>query len=274
MRKLAITSFLVVATTGAAQSWSPFQPSPAGVTGTLSAASVGLLSVTLQTSPSGGQAFVFFEWDGLNWVQRFPAAVPPARDGFALAYDSTRQRVVLFGGRTQSTTPTWYADTWEWDGSNWVPKVSPVFPTARSGARMAFDSARGRVVMFGGIDAASAFLSDVWEWNGINWTQVSTNPSPPGRIDHALAYDPIRQRTVLFGGWAWTMFADTWQWDGTSWSLQSASGAPTARARHAMCFDPYNGGLLLFGGHSCPSGNCASNPITYHDDAYLWNGTT
>jgi hypothetical protein len=42
---------------------------------------------------------------------------------------------------------------------------------------MAFDSARGEVLMFGGASNASgnAFLCEAWGWNGTTWTESSTS---------------------------------------------------------------------------------------------------
>jgi hypothetical protein len=34
----------------------------------------------------------------------------------ALAYDSRRERVILFGGSDGTQT---FGDTWEWDGTTW-----------------------------------------------------------------------------------------------------------------------------------------------------------
>ena len=41
-------------------------------------------------------------------------ASPLARSGHAMAYDSVRQRVLLFGGFQM---PNLYAEAWEWDGT-------------------------------------------------------------------------------------------------------------------------------------------------------------
>ena len=54
-------------------------------------------------------------WNGTDWTQRAPAQSPPPRYDHAMAYDSARQRLVLFGG----ITPDFLADTWTWDGSTW-----------------------------------------------------------------------------------------------------------------------------------------------------------
>ena len=49
-----------------------------------------------------------WEWDGQHWTER--QDIGPAARAFAgMAYDSQRQRSVLFGGTGQSL----FADTWE-----------------------------------------------------------------------------------------------------------------------------------------------------------------
>ncbi len=49
-------------------------------------------------------------WDGRDWLQLSPRGVPPApRRAAAMAYDSKRARLVLFGGRTPDS---FFDDTW------------------------------------------------------------------------------------------------------------------------------------------------------------------
>lgn len=127
-----------------AQAWSQYGAlgTPVGVVTT---SSRGLLSVAFQSGPS---QLLVREHDGNNWMQ-FNAPTPTPRVDFAMAYDSTRQRVVLFGGR-DSGGGTRFADTWEWTGTAWQPQLTLSHPTGRSGAMMAYDSARGRTVLAGG----------------------------------------------------------------------------------------------------------------------------
>ena len=73
-------------------------------------------------------------------------------------------------------------------------------PLARHGHALGYDSARGRVVLFGGINDSTGYLSDTWEWDGNVWTQRTPAQSPPAR-GVALAYDSARGRIVLFGGY-------------------------------------------------------------------------
>ena len=53
-----------------------------------------------------------------QWANLSPASRPNARFRTSMAYDRGRDRVVLFGGQSDSTTK--YAETWEFDGSDWT----------------------------------------------------------------------------------------------------------------------------------------------------------
>ena len=66
---------------------------------------------------------------------------------------------------------------------------------------MAFDHARGTILLFGGIGPGGR-LDDTWEWDGNTWTRLITTKSPPSRYWHAMASDTARKRIVLFGGTA------------------------------------------------------------------------
>jgi hypothetical protein len=113
---------------------------------------------------------------------------------------------VLFGGYGYGL-PTLLSDTWEWDGIDWSLRTPSASPTPRSGHAMAYDSARSRVVLFGG-----GQLSDTWEWNGSNWAERFPSDAPAGRSSHALAYDSARGRQVLFGGGSGGYLSDTWEY--------------------------------------------------------------
>ena len=61
-----------------------------------------------------GYLFDTWEWTGTNWLENSLALFPPARDNFAIAYDSTRRRLVLFGGEYFGTGYVYRSDTWEY----------------------------------------------------------------------------------------------------------------------------------------------------------------
>jgi hypothetical protein len=108
---------------------------------------------------------------------------------------------------------------------------------------MAYDSARGVTVLFGGHFGDG----ETWEWDGTSWIQrLVTGPSP--RTGHAMAYDTARGVTVLFGGTQGNVrFEDTWEWNGSSWNPQVIDG-PSPRVIHAMAYDMARSTAVLFGG--------------------------
>jgi len=99
-----------------------------------------------------------YEWDGNAWAQ-ISVSGPSGREKLAMAYDSVRQRVVLFGG---SVSSDYFGDTWEWDGSSWT-QVSSTGPNARHRHAMTYDSARRKIVLFGG-RGGGPYLGDTWEY--------------------------------------------------------------------------------------------------------------
>jgi len=203
-----------------------------------------------------------WEWDGNDWVQRSPSAAPPARFYHAMAYDIARNRVVLFGGSTSTNGVNPMSDTWEWDGNAWLQRAPAVSPPARSTHVMAYDPARGRVVLFGG--SGGGFRSDTWEWDGNAWIDRASASSPPGRTHHALAYDSARARVVLFGGLGGGVFSDTWEFDGLAWVKRASVVSPPARYGHAMVYDSARGRVVLFGGRDASGVMLA--------DTWEWDG--
>ena len=116
-----------------------------------------------------------------SWKQVTPRNSPSARSGHVMAYDEVRQRTVLFGGGHPNTVYS-LGDTWEWDGQNWTD-VTPlsISPKLR-GAAMCYDSARRRIVMFGGVlNNTWSASSQTWEWDGKRWYLMRSVISPTAR---------------------------------------------------------------------------------------------
>ncbi len=147
-------------------------------------------------------------WNGGagTWTQITTTSSPSARDTFGMAYDSIRQQVVLFGGYSSTAYPN---DTWTFSGTNWTLQslALATSPSGREPAGMAFDSALGETVMFGGINGQ--FLSDTWIWNGSTWTNVA-NTGPSERWNSVMAYDPAQNQLFLFSGNSPQLLDDTW----------------------------------------------------------------
>ena len=211
-----------------------------------------ILAVALTAVSASGQS--------LTWTQLGGATNPAARSFHAMAFDSQRGRVVLFGGGNTSCAAL--GDTWEWDGINWT-QVAAAGPSARLGHAMAYDAARQRVLLFGGW--GGSVLGDTWEWDGTNWMQSTPSTSPSSRRSHAMAYDAARQRVVLFGGYSSTYVNDTWEWDGTNWIQRSPTSNPLWRDSHSMAYDAARQRVILFGGGQ-------SSVSIFYGDTWAWDG--
>jgi uncharacterized protein (TIGR03437 family) len=161
-------------------------------------------------------------WDGANWTLQSPQTTPAARFGGALAFDLAHGQAILFGGLSYSSNPlgiTW-SDTWAWDGANWTQKSPQTSPPERYNGSVAYDSASGQIVLFGGSQATTFgthTINDTWTWDGTNWTQQSPTTSPSVRLWPAIAYDYAHSQVVLTGGYdvfALQLVGDTWTWPG------------------------------------------------------------
>jgi len=133
---------------------------------------------------------------------------------------------------------------------------------------MAYDEARRRVVLFGGVDDTGTLLGDTWEWDGSTWHELQPATSPTPRAAHAMAFDPVRGVVLLFGGdgGAWSLLGDTWAWDGTNWQRLAATGAPSARREAGMATDAARARVVLHGGRT------GTTPV-YSGETYEWDGT-
>ncbi|HKY04625.1 MAG TPA: hypothetical protein VJQ56_07030 [Blastocatellia bacterium] len=193
-----------------------------------------------------------WEWDGRAW-SKVSDAGPQPRAAHAMAYDSHRKKIVMFGGEGPGGV---LGDTWEWNGRNWT-QVARSGPPARAGHRLEYDRLRKRAVLFGGTsrfgrDANPAF-NDTWEWDGRAWSRVS-NAGPRGRILFGMSYDSRRGRVILFGGntahrppYEAGLMNDTWEWDGRNWTEIDAPGPP-GRDHNVMIYDATRGKTVLYGG--------------------------
>lgn len=209
-----------------------------------------------------------WEWDGTSWSLRASGGGPGVRFTHSMAFDATRCRTVLFGGNAPYNAPSYFNDTWEWDGNAWTQKCANCAPTVRHAPGMAYHALRQRVLLFGGWSGGS-LLNDVWAWDGSTWTSITTNSGPTPRTETAMVYDPLQDRMVVFGGrtvpvLCGTLSNETWELElptpsgpGT-WTLQTVSTSPSPRTMMGMAFDASTGETLLYGG----SNNCDT---AYHD---------
>jgi len=165
-----------------------------------------------------------------SWSRAAPGSSPSPRDSFAMAYDPATGLIVLFGGEIWSTSCSCHVyvnETWTWDGSTWTQQQPANSPSARVDSRIAYDSASGTLILFGGSSGSSSSLTETWSWDGANWTQLSPANAPTSRQGSTMAAHAQSGTDVLFGGVNQTCttshgkttctnnyLSDTWTWDG------------------------------------------------------------
>ncbi|MGH9126546.1 MAG: Kelch repeat-containing protein [Acidimicrobiales bacterium] len=212
-----------------------------------------------------------WSWDGTKWTlvpQPAGLGSPPARYGASVADDTVAGVDVLFGGIGSAGTAL--GDTWSWNGSAWtqLAKAPAPAPTARTGAAMTFDAARGDIVLFGGASTGSGgttsgLQADTWTFDGTNWTQQTPGSGPPARTAAAFGFDLGSGNSILFGGVGGpsgtTTLGDTWLWNGFAWSTslpitQVPSLNPPARSGASIATEPVSDRVIMFGGKSANPG--------------------
>lgn len=250
----------------------PAPPSPCAATESCTAlglSSRALGGATLDdlevviASPDGARQRVFFR----DRVITLPTAVPlpKAAPGATVYVRATRS-----GGGTATQLGAALKVT---DGADDLAaelqitcdSTSCAAPPPRQYGALAYDGARRRLVLFGGVGDDGAARGDTWEWDGLRWS-TADGASPGARSGHAMAFEPSRGRVILFGGErhgvgsdAREVLDDTWEFvgGGTGWRRLSVSAAPVARRFAALATGPTTAptdtarpGLVLFGGES------------------------
>lgn len=191
---------------------------------------------------------------------------PSPRDEAVMAYDTSDQKMVLFGGNLQGSWYDYYDDTWVYPGAagssgsgggngsggnhsggsgggngsgssgtpntctvhGWCLLSTPVAPADRDMTSMAFDPMIGAVVMFGGYSQYVYPFGDTWTYANGSWTDVSSVMlnSPPARWGDSLVWDAADHYMLMFGGRNLTQFYND------TWAFNGSSWVqvPTASA--------------------------------------------
>lgn len=197
-----------------------------------------------------------WSWNG-SW-RRVPTGIaPPARRNYAVAYDSTRARIVLFGGRTDSAL---FGDTWAFDGTIWTQLTPLVSPPPQASPVMAYDPLRDRVVLRAGVLSLGGTTStQLWEFDGANWALVPQGSLVPA-FGGVIVHDPVRAETLYLTETAFHA------WNGVSWEARSTAGFPGGSPLVGeLVWDPVAQRVLL------------ANPFlatTPSPNIWAWQGTS
>src|SRR5262245_38113277 len=250
--------------------WTPFDPG-------------SLMSHTFTLDPAGSRAILFGGWDGRifdnssvhndtwsldlsgapTWHRMLPSStLPTARMEHVMVLDPTRNRMIVFGGKS---TNAYFNDLWALDLTGtgaWSPLAADGTPPAPMETRGIYDPLRDRVIFFGGYRPSSP-INELWQLtlSGTpTWSMLAANNAPPpARVAHTMIYDPMGDRVIVFGGKGNVAYLnDVWQLSlgGTpTWTHLLPSGTPPdGRYGHNAIFDSQRLRMIVFGGFNDGTG--------------------
>lgn len=207
----------------------------------------GRVAVLSRMSPE--EPLMLWEWDGAAWTAVPGSALEP-RSG-AVLVDNGQGRLLLLGGTSPSGSSQ---DTFEedlaWDGTAWLPVDDGPRPRR---CRLAFDPARGVVVMIGGRGPQG--LTDLREWDGEQWARLPNSGLHNSWRARAVFF-PLLGSLVAFGENVSPIrtLMSTHLWDGVEWSdlpyVPEMPNPPAIRTAHDAVFDTDRGRIVTFGGIS------------------------
>lgn len=238
-----------------------------------------------------------WEFDGFTWTQRSPVTVPDGLLGYGMAWSPLLGGVVQVGGNYPGVARQ-SAAMHVFDGVDWNVAV-PEAPFFRFRPKLAFDSARDRLVLQGGTDEFGVLQQETWEWGNGAWSRTAVGIGPTAN----LTYDPVRQCVVgVQGGITWEYRAigwlprnlsptpangpvwfdrhaqrvkcattsQVWSFDGNLWVVEAQAGVgvtPNASAVHWSALDAAvvaNGGaaVAVFGGSTWSGQSLPASPAS------------
>jgi N-acetylneuraminic acid mutarotase len=154
-----------------------------------------------------------FDVGAREWSQIAVDGLKPSkRATSAIAYDTKRARLWMFGGNLAESgliyEPT--DDLWNYDigTGEWAPEVTAVAPSARLFHSMTYDVKRDWLLVFGGgnetaFDSFPVYFSDIWAYDieAGQWLEIAAQGSGPlGRFWSSLVHDNDTDTYVVFGG--------------------------------------------------------------------------
>ncbi|MBI3964932.1 MAG: hypothetical protein HY329_04785, partial [Chloroflexi bacterium] len=197
-----------------------------------------------------------------GWQQLTPSGTrtaPPGRQHHSAVWDSTNNRLLVFGGTDGSL---WFGDLWQYTSADGWRQLgaagTAAAPPPRYSHAAAWDSQLSRLLVFGGYVQQVGISNDLWEYTTAGgWKLLTRNDpqgSPPARYDHAAVWDAQSNRLLVFAGTVRQVGSrnDLWQYTSAGgWQMLTADGAsaaPLRRAGHTAVWDTQSSRTLVFGG--------------------------
>src|SRR5438132_6502398 len=199
---------------------------------------------------------------GSDWTNMNPGTAPSASVNMAMVYDSSADRIIVFGGydgSPQGSDRTW---AYDFESNTWTDLAPAVHPPAGWLDRAAYDRWAERMILFGGYDGVAGALSNqTWAFNfqANAWTNLQPARHPSARSRQGMAFDAQSDRTILFGGLTaeGDYSSETWAYsiDWDSWAVLTTAHSPPTHAFQGMDYDVQSARTIMFGGGLGNPGN-------------------
>lgn len=170
-----------------------------------------------------------------RWRELETEMHPAHGAGGTAAYDAESDRIIVYFTTVLDASAerglARISETWAFDVARrrWTNMQPDPAPFGLMGARMVYDAAADRIVLFGGADftrESAPRFNETWayDFNSNSWMQRRPGQHPPGRSYYGMAYDDQADKTLIFGGtladdaedragemWAYDYSSNTWE---------------------------------------------------------------
>ncbi len=180
---------------------------------------------------------------------------PPPRAGCMMAYNSTTQKLYLFGGQADPEV----RDLWSFDGTDWTLENADG-PPARGRGMLEYDVAGNQLILAGGV-AANSPLRDTWSYRNGAWSNLTATAGPAPQTDGGTwMYSTTENRILLAsaGGQAKHFQNNRW----------------TIDSREVCLFDPDTGEQQCFSFATLLPVRVGGFMVTVGGEAFLAGGIT
>jgi len=135
-----------------------------------------------------------YDFNSDTWTKMEPSVSPPGWHGFGMTYNSTADRILVWGvGAGHVWAYDYNTNTWE----DRQPGEGD-WPRTRDACAMTYDALSDKTVLYGG----ARFGDETWayDYNTNSWKKLELDPVPGKLWSQAMAYSPAIDRIILFGG--------------------------------------------------------------------------
>jgi hypothetical protein len=220
-----------------------------------------------------------WEWDPVagTWTERtVKGSKPSQRYAHAMAFDATRNKVVVFGGWDISTGGS-RNDLWDWDPTTgvWAQRLTGTesgTPGARMYASMVPDAADAKLELVAGQVAYNPYGGYYGTGGYYGGYYGSGGYYGGGTYGYggAVGMPILPPLPTPYPGYGATTSCEVWELNPVTPAFTNRTPAldvPTARSGQAMAYNPSTGKTYIFGGSEMMSGQSLN-------DLWEWDGKT